>query len=42
LTVLAKLVINGQYGAGEDRKERLYKDVQDKVNEILKNKKKGG
>lgn len=42
LTVLAKLVINGQYGAGEDRKERLFKDVQDKVNEILKNKKKGG
>lgn len=42
LTVLAKLVINGQYGRGEDRKERLYKDVQDKVNEILKNKKKGG
>lgn len=42
LTVLAKLVINGQYGAGEDRKERLYKDVQDKVNEILKNKKRGG
>ena len=42
LTVLAKLVINGQYGAGEDRKERLYKDVQDKVNEILKNNKKGG
>lgn len=35
LTVLADAVINGKFGNGEERKEKIYKAVQEKVNELL-------
>lgn len=35
LTVLAKAVIAGKFGNGAERKEKLYRAVQDKVNELL-------
>lgn len=35
LTVLARDVITGNWGNGEDRKDKLYRAVQDKVKELL-------
>lgn len=35
LTVLADAVIAGKFGNGEERKEKIYKAVQEKVNELL-------
>lgn len=35
LTLFAKAVIAGEYGNGNERKERIYSAVQSKVNEIL-------
>ena len=34
--VLAKAVIAGQFGNGTERKDRIYRAVQSKVNELLK------
>lgn len=34
--VLAREVIDGKFGNGEERKEKLYRTIQDKVNKILK------
>ena len=34
--VLAKAVIAGQFGNGTERKDRIYRAVQNKVNELLK------
>lgn len=34
--VLAKAVIAGKFGNGAERKDRIYRTVQDKVNELLK------
>ena len=36
LTVIAKAVIAGKYGNGAARKNKIYKAVQGKVNELLK------
>ena len=35
LTVIADAVIVGKFGSGEERKEKIYRAVQDKVNELL-------
>lgn len=37
LTIIAKRVIEGKFGNGEQRKEKIYKDVQNRVNELLRN-----
>ena len=36
IDVLAKAVIAGQFGNGAERKERLYRAVQDRVNQLFK------
>lgn len=36
ITKIALDVIKGRYGNGEERKEKLYKTIQNRVNEILK------
>lgn len=36
VSALAKAVIEGQFGNGADRKENIYKLIQNKVNELLK------
>lgn len=36
LTTIALDVINGKWGTGNDRKEKLYTAIQSKVNELLK------
>lgn len=36
LRVLAEAVINGKFGNGEARKDRIYRAVQNKVNELLR------
>lgn len=36
LDVLARAVINGDFGNGAERKEKLYRAVQNRVNELLK------
>lgn len=35
LTVIANAVIAGKFGNGEERKEKIYNVIQDKVNELL-------
>ena len=36
VTQMAQRVINGDYGNGQDRKNRLYNTIQGRVNELLK------
>lgn len=36
LKVIAEAIIHGDFGNGEERKERLFRAAQDKVNELLK------
>lgn len=35
IDVMARAVIAGRYGNGDQRKELLYKDIQGRVNEIM-------
>lgn len=34
--IIARDVIKGKYGSGEERKEKIYRAVQDKVNDLIR------